>query len=49
MGKHENKSTVDWQGKFDLTNTKDVHDAGGGQHSTEDIGDPKDHEGEDEK
>ena len=36
MGKHENKITGDAQGTYDLARTKDVQEAGGGRHSSED-------------
>jgi len=39
MGKHEDKSSGNGQGNFDLSATKDVQDAGGGRHSGEDKGD----------
>jgi hypothetical protein len=39
MGKHESKITGNGQGEFDLSKTKDVREAGGGQHSAEDRGD----------
>lgn len=48
MGKHDNKSTGDGQGKFDPTRTKKVEDADGGRHSGEDKG-GKDDKDDDKK
>lgn len=39
MGRHEENVTGDGQGELDVSRTKDVQEASGGQHSTEDRGD----------
>ncbi|SFQ27102.1 hypothetical protein [Amycolatopsis rubida] len=41
MAKHENKAEGDGQGTFDPSKTKDVDDAGGGRHDSEDTGEDK--------
>lgn len=47
MAKHGDKSTDNGQGNYDPTKSKDVKDAGGGRHSSEDKGD-RDAKGDDE-
>jgi hypothetical protein len=42
MAKHGDKSTDNGQGNYDPTKSKDVKDAGGGRHSSEDTGDQDD-------
>ena len=42
MAKHGDKSTDNGQGNYDPTKSKDVKDAGGGRHSSEDKGDRDD-------
>jgi hypothetical protein len=51
MVKHGDKSTDNGQGNYDPTKSKDVQDAGGGRHSSEDKGDQDDQgrEGGDEQ
>jgi hypothetical protein len=39
MVKHGDKSTDNGQGNYDPAKSKDVKDAGGGRHSSEDKGD----------
>jgi hypothetical protein len=41
MGKREDKSDRDGDGDYDPSKTKDVNDAGGGRHGTDDKGDDK--------
>ncbi len=49
MGKHDNKSTVNGQGTYDPARTKDVQEAGGGRHSSEDKDDKDDQGHEDDE
>ncbi len=49
MGRHEENITGNGKGELDLSKTKDVREAGGGQRSTEDRGDTNDEEGDDRK
>jgi hypothetical protein len=48
MGKHDKKIIFDGRGDFDISKTKDVREAGGGEHRDEDKGDenPQDDQGE---
>jgi hypothetical protein len=49
MAKHDDKSTDNGQGNYDPTKSKDVTDAGGGRHSSEDKGDGDDQADEEGK
>ena len=49
MAKHGDKSTDNGRGNYDPTKSKDVKDAGGGRHSSEDKSDRNDQGDEKDK
>jgi hypothetical protein len=49
MARHADKSTGDGQVNYDPTRSKDVREAGGGRHSSEDKGDQDDQDHEDDE
>ncbi|MGH3798514.1 MAG: hypothetical protein ACRDSP_27055 [Pseudonocardiaceae bacterium] len=46
MGKHDDKITSDGRGQTDPRDTKDVQDAGGGKHSSDDRGEQRGQQGQ---
>jgi hypothetical protein len=48
MAKHADKSTGDGRVHYDPAKSKDVREAGGGRHSSEDKGDPDEQGHEDD-
>jgi hypothetical protein len=49
MVRHADKSTGNGQGNYDPARSKDVQEAGGGRHSSEDKGDQDDQGREDDE
>jgi hypothetical protein len=49
MARHADKSTGNGQGNYDPARSKDVREAGGGRHSSQDKGDQDDQGQEDDQ